>query len=61
MGWCENGDMIFSINWLSIRHWIEESLVSSSKTLYFMPSTQGYKTFFMLNSTEHKIYRAHKC
>ena len=22
---------------------------------------QGYKTFFMLNSTEHEIYPAHKC
>ena len=22
---------------------------------------QGYKTFFMLNSAEHKIYLAHKC
>ena len=22
---------------------------------------QGYKTFFMLNSAEHKIYPAHKC
>ena len=22
---------------------------------------QGYKTFFMLNSIEHKIYHAHKC
>ena len=22
---------------------------------------QGYKTFFVLNSTEHKIYPAHKC
>ena len=21
----------------------------------------GYKTFFMLNSAEHKIYPAHKC
>ena len=22
---------------------------------------QGYKTFFMLNSTEHEIFPAHKC
>ena len=22
---------------------------------------QGYKTFSMLNSTEHEIHRAHKC
>ena len=22
---------------------------------------RGYKTFFMLNSTEHEIYHAHKC
>ena len=22
---------------------------------------EGYKTFFMLNSIEHKIYQAHKC
>ena len=22
---------------------------------------QGYKTFFMLNSTEHLIFHAHKC
>ena len=22
---------------------------------------RGYKTFFMLNSAEHKIYPAHKC
>ena len=22
---------------------------------------RGYKTFFMLNSVEHKIYLAHKC
>ena len=22
---------------------------------------RGYKTFSMLNSAEHKIYRAHKC
>ena len=23
--------------------------------------SQGYKTFFMLNSAEHEIYPAHKC
>ena len=22
---------------------------------------RGYKAFFMLNSTEHEIYTAHKC
>ena len=22
---------------------------------------QGYRTFFMLNPTEHEIYHAHKC
>ena len=25
------------------------------------PRPKGYKTFFMLNSTEHEIYHAHKC
>ena len=25
------------------------------------PAPQGYKTFFMLILTEHKIYHAHKC
>ena len=25
------------------------------------PAPEVYKTFFMLNSTEHEIYHAHKC
>ena len=25
------------------------------------PWPRGYKSFFMLNSAEHKIYPAHKC
>ena len=24
-------------------------------------SPRGYKTFFILNSTEHEVYPAHKC
>ena len=27
----------------------------------FEPWPQGYKTFFMLNSTKQEIYPAHKC
>ena len=29
--------------------------------LHCMFSPRGYKTFFMLNSTEHEIFPAHKC
>ena len=31
------------------------------KQVDFTTKLQGYKTFFMLNSTEHEIYPAHKC
>ena len=27
----------------------------------FLTRPRGYKTFFMLNSTDHEIYHAHKC
>ena len=27
----------------------------------FLSWPRGYKTFFMLNSTEHEIFPAHKC
>ena len=38
------------------------SLVSLSHMLTLFPRKhQGYKTVFMLNSTEHKIYPTHKC
>ena len=29
--------------------------------LLFVRPQRGYKTFFMLNSSEHEIYPAHKC
>ena len=31
------------------------------KTKHFGSRPRGYKTFSMLNSTEHEIYPAHKC
>ena len=36
-------------------------IIISSKSDQMMPMPRGYKTFFMLNSTEHEIYTAHKC
>ena len=39
--------------------------LNGSVTLFILKNSsiwpQGYKTFFMLISTEHEIYHAHKC
>ena len=38
------------------------NLVEHEKKFYNLGTwPRGYKTFFMLNSAEHKIYPAHKC
>ena len=33
----------------------------TSRWVGTMIRAQGYKTFFMLNSTEHEIFPVHKC
>ena len=38
-----------------------KGLCGPSRKEHLKIRPQGYKTFFMLNSTEHKIYHAHKC
>ena len=38
---------------------LTNSLLEFSSFQFTWP--RGYKTFFMLNSTEHEIFPAHKC
>ena len=37
------------------------NLVEHEKKFYNLGTWSCYKTFFMLNSADHKIYPAHKC
>ena len=36
------------------------AIINAITTGKFMPMPRGYKTFFMLNSVEHEILKAHK-
>ena len=46
---------------LSRRHINKDDKTNLSKEDHAACWPQGYKTFFMLNSTEHEIFAAHKC
>ena len=53
--------MLFSLNNLAQLFFLKMSGVTVASIVEFQTRSRGYKTFFMLNSAETKIYPAHKC
>ena len=42
-------------------NWPQVSVIKGAALSLFKTKPRGYKTFFMLNSTEHEVLPAYKC
>ena len=54
---------LLKVNWKLFFYFSIEAAVNAYAQVGFiyLSRSQGRKTFFILNSTEHEIYHAHKC